>query len=244
MALLIRLVRLFNESPLLLGLVASICGHLLFGAGLLFWSGNTTALPGVTIEVVLLQGAEPLPARTSAPLAPSVRRSPAARTAAIAAPVVDTGKSVPISLSPPAEAVSAPAPATQDHELAGATPLADGRVEHPSSGTAAGSGTETGGQQVSEGSPVTPAGPPPGGLEKPVYPKVARQQGWQGTVKLRVYVFADGRVGEVFIEESSGHEVLDASATKTARRARFTPARIGSQTVDGEVRYSVKFMLD
>ena len=45
-------------------------------------------------------------------------------------------------------------------------------------------------------------------------------------VRLFVFVQADGRVGEVRVDESSGHSGADAAAARVFRAARFSPARV------------------
>lgn len=78
---------------------------------------------------------------------------------------------------------------------------------------------------------------------KPKYPRAARRRGQEGTVVLLIEVLASGRVGEVAIEESSGHELLDGAAMKAVRRWRFTPAKKGSVPVRASVKVPVEFNL-
>ncbi len=78
---------------------------------------------------------------------------------------------------------------------------------------------------------------------KPAYPRSARRRGQEGTVLLRVEVLANGRVGEVVVDTSSGYESLDEAAVKAVRRWRFSPARRGSARVNCWVRVPVKFDL-
>lgn len=51
-----------------------------------------------------------------------------------------------------------------------------------------------------------------------VYPPLARQRGWEGTVLLGLRVESDGRVGKIRIERSSGYAVLDHSALDSLTR--------------------------
>lgn len=78
---------------------------------------------------------------------------------------------------------------------------------------------------------------------KPAYPRSARRRGQEGTVLLRVEVLANGRVGEVVVDTSSGYESLDEAAVKAVRKWRFTPARRGSARVNCWVRVPVEFDL-
>jgi len=57
----------------------------------------------------------------------------------------------------------------------------------------------------------------------PVYPRVARMRGQEGTSLLRVKVLPDGTVGEIVLAKSSGHDVLDRAALRSVRSWRFIP---------------------
>jgi len=61
------------------------------------------------------------------------------------------------------------------------------------------------------------------GLSEPVYPASVIRMGGEGTVVLSVQVLANGRVGEVRIERSSGNPKLDESAAREAKRWRLIP---------------------
>jgi protein TonB len=58
-----------------------------------------------------------------------------------------------------------------------------------------------------------------------------------------VHVLADGRVGDIDVEQSAGHPDLDQAATDAVRRWRFEPARRGEQAVAMWVRLPVEFRL-
>ncbi|GJL54212.1 MAG: hypothetical protein NPIRA02_13440 [Nitrospirales bacterium] len=51
------------------------------------------------------------------------------------------------------------------------------------------------------------------------YPPLAKRRNWEGTVALRVSIRADGKIEDVRIIESSGHETLDREALKTVKMA-------------------------
>lgn len=56
------------------------------------------------------------------------------------------------------------------------------------------------------------------------YPLEAREQGWQGTVKLGLVIRRDGSLRDAFVQESSGYEVFDQDAVNTAHLvAPFPP---------------------
>ena len=84
---------------------------------------------------------------------------------------------------------------------------------------------------------------PQEGNPKPPYPEFARRRGYEGTVRLKVEVLASGRVGRIWVKESSGYEILDRSALETIRDWRFIPARFGGIPVKSTVIIPVKFQL-
>jgi protein TonB len=78
---------------------------------------------------------------------------------------------------------------------------------------------------------------------RPSYPSLSRRLGEQGTVQLRVFVNADGRVGKLELRRSSGHPRLDRSAMNAVQAWRFVPARQGSQAVAAWVVVPIHFTL-
>jgi protein TonB len=112
------------------------------------------------------------------------------------------------------------------------------------SGTGTGTGTGKGGQRG--GSGVGRSGvSSPGYAEnpKPFYPPEARQKGYEGEVLLKVEVLSNGRVGEVELKKSSGHEILDQSALDTIKKWRFIPAKKGGVAIPSWVTIPFKFQL-
>lgn len=77
----------------------------------------------------------------------------------------------------------------------------------------------------------------------PSYPAVARERHWEGTVVLRVEVTAEGHPGQVNIDRSSGHEILDEAATEAARQWRFVPAKRGETALSSWVLIPIEFKL-
>jgi protein TonB len=77
----------------------------------------------------------------------------------------------------------------------------------------------------------------------PPYPRLAREQGWEGEVLLRVLVSEAGDVRSVSVERSSEHAVLDDAALRAVRRWRFHPSRLGPTPVEGEVLVPLRFKL-
>lgn len=77
----------------------------------------------------------------------------------------------------------------------------------------------------------------------PAYPPLARLRGYQGVAVLFVEVLADGRVGEVAIKRSAGHEILDRTALEAVRSWRFDPGRRNGRPVAMLVDVPVRFTL-
>ncbi len=78
----------------------------------------------------------------------------------------------------------------------------------------------------------------------PAYPAIARRQGHQGKVVLRVYVSAAGGADKVEVRSSSGYSTLDQAALNAVRRWRFVPARQGDQPVAAWVLVPLTFTLE
>jgi len=78
---------------------------------------------------------------------------------------------------------------------------------------------------------------------KPLYPQEARKKGYEGEVLLRVEVLSNGRVGEIEVRRSSGHEVLDRSAIATIKQWKFIPAKKGESPVSVWANIPVTFQL-
>ncbi|MBI4342674.1 MAG: energy transducer TonB [Candidatus Omnitrophica bacterium] len=77
----------------------------------------------------------------------------------------------------------------------------------------------------------------------PVYPRTAREQGYEGTVVLEVEVLASGRCGAMNILSSSGYRMLDDAAVSAVRRWVFRPARRWREPVPFWVEIPITFRL-
>ncbi|BBL72348.1 hypothetical protein MoryE10_29540 [Methylogaea oryzae] len=77
----------------------------------------------------------------------------------------------------------------------------------------------------------------------PRYPSMARERHWQGEVLVRTRILADGTAGEVRLERSSGHDVLDEAALEAVRQWRFVAAKEGDKAVDSWVIIPIDFKL-
>lgn len=60
---------------------------------------------------------------------------------------------------------------------------------------------------------------------------------------LRVQVHADGTAGEIHVERSSGHGLLDEAAVEQVGEWHFLPARRGDQPVASSVLVPIEFKL-
>ena len=80
--------------------------------------------------------------------------------------------------------------------------------------------------------------------ERPPYPQVARQRGWEGTVVLRINIGAGGDVTNVSTQKSTGYDALDESAAQSVKTWRFDPAKDGEFPVSSVVDLPIRFNLD
>jgi protein TonB len=79
---------------------------------------------------------------------------------------------------------------------------------------------------------------------RPPYPLVARRMGYQGKVVLNVEVLAEGRAGEVKLQTSSGHDILDRAALQTVQTWKFSPATRFGQPITQWFLVPIKFSLE
>jgi len=76
-----------------------------------------------------------------------------------------------------------------------------------------------------------------------VYPAKARRLGLEGRITLRILVSANGRVAEVEVAESSGHEILDRAAIDAVWTWRFDPALKNGRPVQQWYERTIRFHL-
>jgi periplasmic protein TonB len=79
---------------------------------------------------------------------------------------------------------------------------------------------------------------------KPLYPRVARESGWEGTVIIRTLITPDGVPSQVEIRKSCGHETLDLAAQEAIKRWKFQPAKDGNIPIAKWVDIPIKFDLN
>ncbi|OGA05772.1 MAG: hypothetical protein A2W68_09135 [Betaproteobacteria bacterium RIFCSPLOWO2_02_64_14] len=78
----------------------------------------------------------------------------------------------------------------------------------------------------------------------PRYPLIARRNGEQGTVTLRLLVTREGVPVQVSVEKSSGSAHLDGAALDAVKTWRFVPGRRGAEAVEAWVLVPVVFKLE
>lgn len=78
-------------------------------------------------------------------------------------------------------------------------------------------------------------------LPKPVYPELAKRTGIQGLVNVQILVDETGRV--VSAQAVKGSAMLTKAAEDAARRARFTPTKLGDQPVKVQGVITYNFVL-
>lgn len=79
--------------------------------------------------------------------------------------------------------------------------------------------------------------------ERPLYPRMAREQGWHGKVVLRARITAEGTVEDVAVQESSEYPILDDSAVQAVKGWSFEPAKNGEFAVASTVALPIRFDL-
>lgn len=77
----------------------------------------------------------------------------------------------------------------------------------------------------------------------PPYPLAARRMGMQGKVVLNVEVLAEGVSGQVNVQQSSGHDILDNVALQTVKSWRFIPAHQAGRAITKWFKVPVQFSL-
>lgn len=77
----------------------------------------------------------------------------------------------------------------------------------------------------------------------PDYPARSVENAEQGTATVSVYILKNGRVGQAQIEQSTGFEMLDASALAAVSQWIFEPAASSSQITESWFKLPVKFQL-
>ncbi len=79
---------------------------------------------------------------------------------------------------------------------------------------------------------------------KPIYPRVAREAGWEGTVIVRTLIDTKGVPSQVGIRKSCGHVTLDQAAQDAVIKWKFEPAKDGNIPISKWVDIPIKFALN
>jgi periplasmic protein TonB len=201
-------------------------------------AGIPGAAPGEPAPGPPAAAIEPAPAAPAVVEAPKPVEPPKALAKPAPEPVVKkkvVAKPKPAPETPPSSEVASIPPREADAGAASGAGDASGSTGARGGGGGNGSGGGGGGGGTS-------ASPAYGSNPQPPYPMAARRLGIEGTVVLRVVVAPDGTPKSVVVLESSGHNVLDASALETVRtRWRFVPARRNGIAIEDSVQVPIRF---
>lgn len=61
---------------------------------------------------------------------------------------------------------------------------------------------------------------------------------------LKVLIQANGRPGQILVDKSSGHSILDESALKAVQNWQFFPKRIANITIASWIKVPIRFSLE
>jgi protein TonB len=78
---------------------------------------------------------------------------------------------------------------------------------------------------------------------RPEYPSVARRRGYEGMVIMEVFVDREGRVQDLRLYQTSGHEILDRAAMQAVKGWLFEPATRGGNNIEMWVKVPLSFRL-
>lgn len=77
----------------------------------------------------------------------------------------------------------------------------------------------------------------------PRYPELARRNGWEGQIMVRVRVSPQGRVVSAEITRASSYGILDQAALRAVKTWIFRPRMAGGHAVEAVVEVPVNFSL-
>lgn len=222
----------------------------------------------IDVEFVELDGARGGGSAVQAPRGPASRApaprasAPRASEAARAAQMPPKAVPVPDTLAPPVpkaapESVSQTAVQATAARAAGAAVGAGqggGSADGPGGakgglggGSGGGQGTGRGaatGPGAGQGGRVVERMPAPLRTVKPRYPLAARRAGQEGQVLLRLFVDAEGRVGQVAVLKADPEGVFEEAAVEAVRKWRFNPAMNKGAALGMWLTLPVRFALE
>jgi protein TonB len=227
----------------------------------------TPKMPAVLVaDLTLIEAPRPIETPAAAAPAPPKPPTPKREKLTLPKPLVTPSPAPPAETrtiedpTPPTPAPPAVEPAPMPRESSSPAPreFAGGlalstettaestgvQLETSSNGASSGAAAPPQTATARPSDAITRTAMPRGGYQvRPSYPSTARRLGIQGMTTLRVYVAADGRVGQVLIQESAGHPDLDGAAAEAVKQWRFEPARRGAEPVGVWVLLPVEFRL-
>jgi len=224
-----------SRHTLAICLLASVAAH---GLLLIFVPGWRVSVPAPApamplLDVVMVASEPPataLPRKAAAPAVPA------------------TSPSVPRKKEPVIAREAAVLPVAPVPELATAAAPAPASAAAPSSVEPSPSPPATSSAPIAKATPpvITPPAFNAAYLRNPppAYPALARRNGEEGTVLLRVLVGRDGTPLKVEVDQSSRSRALDRAALDAVKDWRFAPARRGVENVEAWVRVPVSFRLE
>ncbi len=84
----------------------------------------------------------------------------------------------------------------------------------------------------------------PGITCNPVYPRLSRRRGEEGTVVITLTVLQNGRIKDEQIKQSSGYPLLDEAALTAIRTSRFKPAIRNGKPLTSSIEQTFVFKLE
>lgn len=181
-----------------------------------------------------------------------VQREPPQKPARVAAPVEPAA--APAQAAPPRPVLALPKPAGEPEApftaapSPAATPGADLalRAEPAKAAPRADAAKNAPAASPPPEAKLTPPNFNAGYLRNPPprYPLIARRNGEQGTVTLKVLVTREGLPANISVDTTSGSANLDQAAVEAVKSWRFAPARQGAQAVEAWVLVPIVFRLE
>ena len=212
---------------------------------------NAQSLLTRTLEVVLIKAPEPLPMQETPKPLPrqETRPEPKPRLEPAVKPREERKVSAPEKSRVTADAqpvLALPAPARETEALPPPAAPSNVEVTAPATDTKPNVAATAPAGLPRETAGTTPAIFNAAYLRNtpPRYPLIARRNGVEGTVRLKVFVTREGRPADVQLDQSSGSAALDTAARDAVKTWQFVPARRGQDAIESWVVVPVVFKLE